>query len=201
MPKNSLIRDTGSTNPDIRYANYFWHKTPDWLEAAAAAYRLADGGPPTRYQFGDQYFRKWCGPLFDAEISFMVGDVEHWATMPYKNIYPMARTFAELLKIELVSQPEERWQGCYVYEFRPYAKRPIPNNDTTPLRVGDSVQIVAEWQDAGDARYMRRVIEAPPNSSQVRVQADVAFRSVEWIEAARLNRVQPIITSNEAKNS
>ena len=38
--------------------------------------------------------------------------------------------------------------------------QPIPRNGTEPLKVGDRVQIVPEWQDPGDEKYERFVIEA-----------------------------------------
>ena len=46
--------------------------------------------------------------------------------------------------------------------------QPIPRNGTEPLKVGDRVQIVPEWQDPDDDRFERFVIEAPPDCTQVR---------------------------------
>ncbi len=68
-------------------------------------------------------------------------------------------------------------------------KQPIPRNGTAPLKVGDRVQIVPEWQDPGDEKYERFVIEAPSDCTQVRIQAVVPglfFRPIEWIEADKL---------------
>ena len=68
-------------------------------------------------------------------------------------------------------------------------KQPIPRNGTDPLKVGDQVQIVPEWQDPGDDQFQRFVIEAPPDCTSVRSQAQVPgmfFQPVEWIEADRL---------------
>jgi hypothetical protein len=49
--------------------------------------------------------------------------------------------------------------------------QPIPRGGTEPLRVGDRVQIVPEWQDPGDEWFDRFVIEAPQNTTQVRIRA------------------------------
>ena len=68
-------------------------------------------------------------------------------------------------------------------------KQPIPHSGTAPLKVGDRVQIVPEWQDPGDGKYERFVIEAPPDCTSVRIQAVVPslfFQPVEWIEADHL---------------
>jgi hypothetical protein len=68
-------------------------------------------------------------------------------------------------------------------------KQPIPRNGTEPLKVGDRVQIVPEWQDPGDERFERFVIEAPPNTTQVRIRAIIPgliFHPTEWIEADKL---------------
>ncbi len=71
-------------------------------------------------------------------------------------------------------------------------KQPIPRNGTEPLKVGDRVQIVPEWQDPGDdrfERFERFVIEAPPDTTQVRIRAIIpgfVFHPVEWIEADKL---------------
>jgi hypothetical protein len=71
-------------------------------------------------------------------------------------------------------------------------KQPIPRNGTEPLKVGDRVQIVPEWQDLGDEKYERFVIEAPADCTRVRIQAVVPgmfFQPVEWIEADQLVRI------------
>ena len=68
-------------------------------------------------------------------------------------------------------------------------KQPIPRSGTEPLKVGDQVQIVPEWQDPGDEKYERFVIEAPPNTSQVRIRTiipSLVFQPTEWIEADKL---------------
>ena len=68
-------------------------------------------------------------------------------------------------------------------------KQPIPRNGTAPLKVGDRVQIVPECQDPGDDRFERFVVEAPPNTTQVRIRAIIpglVFQPVEWIEADHL---------------
>lgn len=122
---NPLIRDAGSTNPDERYNNEDkWHGTPDWLTAAATAYRESLGFPLRYpgYPFSDSFYRDRFWGLFDHQSSFVVDGVEHWATMPYHDIYPVAQSFAEKLGIELVSQKGEIYRACFVYEFRPLQK-------------------------------------------------------------------------------
>ena len=67
--------------------------------------------------------------------------------------------------------------------------QPIPRNGTDPLKVGDQVQIVPEWQDPGDDQFERFVIEAPPNTTQVRIRTiipSLVFQPTEWIEADKL---------------
>ncbi len=67
--------------------------------------------------------------------------------------------------------------------------QPIPRGGTEPLKVGDSVQIVPEYQDPGDNDYERFVIEAPPNITQVRILTIISglhFHPTEWIEADHL---------------
>ena len=49
-------------------------------------------------------------------------------------------------------------------------KHPIPSNTTEPLKVGDRVQIVPAWQDSGDEKFERFVIEAPGDTTQVRIR-------------------------------
>jgi len=74
--------------------------------------------------------------------------------------------------------------------------QPIPRNGTAPLKVGDRVQIVPEWQDPGDEKFERFVIEAPPNTTQVRIRViipSLVIQPTEWIEANNLNLVS---TSN-----
>ena len=68
-------------------------------------------------------------------------------------------------------------------------KQPIPRNGTAPLKVGDQVQIVPEWQDPGDDQYQRFVIEAPEDCTSVRIRTLVpglVFHPTEWIEADHL---------------
>ncbi len=68
-------------------------------------------------------------------------------------------------------------------------RRPIPRGGAEPLKVGDRVQIVPEWQDPGDDRFESFVIEAPPNTTQVRIPTlipSLVFHPTEWIEAAHL---------------
>jgi hypothetical protein len=72
-------------------------------------------------------------------------------------------------------------------------KQPIPRGGTEPLEVGDRVQIVPEWQDPGDDRFERFVIEAPPNCNQVRIRTVIpglVFHPTEWIEADHLVLIQ-----------
>ena len=69
-------------------------------------------------------------------------------------------------------------------------KQPIPRSGTEPLKVGDRVQIVPEWQDPGDEEYERFVIEAPEDCTRVCIQAIIPglfLQPVEWIEADRLS--------------
>jgi len=78
-------------------------------------------------------------------------------------------------------------------------KQPIPSNSAVSLKVGDRVQIVPEWQDPGDDRYERFVIEAPADCTRVRIQAHVPgmfFQPVEWIEANKLVFV-PFVREHE----
>lgn len=73
----------------------------------------------------------------------------------------------------------------------------IPRDGTEPLSVGDQVQIVPEWQDPGDDKYESFVIEAPANTSQVRIRTiipDIVFCPTEWIEADKLVLVKPAET-------
>ena len=82
-------------------------------------------------------------------------------------------------------------------------KHPIPRNRTEPLKVGDRVQIVPEWQDPGDEKYERFVIEAPDDCSRVRIQAVIpgfAFHPVEWIEADKLVHLSPETTNQQLHN-
>ena len=68
-------------------------------------------------------------------------------------------------------------------------KQPIPSNSTEPLKVGDRVQIVPEWQDSGDEKFERFVIEAPGDTTQVRIRTLIpsfTIHPTEWIEADRL---------------
>ena len=68
-------------------------------------------------------------------------------------------------------------------------KQLIPRGGTEPLNVGDRVQIVPEWQDPGDAKFERHVIEAPPDCTQFRIHTLIpgfAIHPTEWIEADRL---------------
>jgi hypothetical protein len=81
--------------------------------------------------------------------------------------------------------------------------QPIPRNGTEPFKVGDRVQIVPEWQDLGDEKYERFVIEAPPDCTQVRIQAVVPglfFQPVEWIEADKLVHLLPESTNQQLPN-
>jgi hypothetical protein len=78
-------------------------------------------------------------------------------------------------------------------------KQPIPSNSSENLKVRDQVQIVPEWQDPGDEKYERFVIEAPEDCTRVRIQAVVPglfFQPVEWIEADKLIHLSPPITPN-----
>jgi hypothetical protein len=71
-------------------------------------------------------------------------------------------------------------------------KHPIPRGGTEPLRVGDRVQIVPEWQDPGDDQFESFVIEAPPNTTQVRIRTLIpgfVFHPTEWIEADKLTLI------------
>jgi hypothetical protein len=68
-------------------------------------------------------------------------------------------------------------------------KQPIPRGGTEPLKVGDRVQIVPECQDPGDNDYKRFVIEAPHDSTHVRIRTVIpgfVFHPTEWIEADNL---------------
>jgi hypothetical protein len=82
-------------------------------------------------------------------------------------------------------------------------KQPIPRNGTEPLKVGDRVQIVPEWQDPGDEKYQRFVIEAPEDCTRVRIQAVIPslfFQPVEWIEADKLVHLPPETENQQLPN-
>jgi hypothetical protein len=68
-------------------------------------------------------------------------------------------------------------------------KQPIPRHGTEPLKAGDRVRIIPEWQDPGDDRFERFVIEAPADCTRVRIQAFIPgflIQPTEWIEADKL---------------
>jgi hypothetical protein len=68
-------------------------------------------------------------------------------------------------------------------------KLPIPTNGPDPLKVGDRVRIVTEWQDPGDDQYERFVIEAPVDSTRVLIRTIIpglGIQPTEWIEADKL---------------
>ena len=70
--------------------------------------------------------------------------------------------------------------------------QPIPRGGTEPLRVGDRVQIVPEWQDPGDDQFESFVIEARLNTPQVRIRTIIPgleFHPTEWIEADHLTLI------------
>ena len=72
--------------------------------------------------------------------------------------------------------------------------QPIPRGGTEPLKLGDRVQIVPEWQDEGDERFERLVIEAPTDSTRVRIRIIIPgliFQPTEWIEADHLILINP----------
>ncbi len=73
-------------------------------------------------------------------------------------------------------------------------KQAIPRNGTAPLKVGDRVQVVPEWQDPGDYRFERFVIEAPEDCTCVRIQTvvpNLVIQPTEWIEADNLIHLFP----------
>ncbi len=68
-------------------------------------------------------------------------------------------------------------------------KQPIPRHGTEPLKAGDRVRIIPEWQDPGDDHFERFVIEAPDDCTRVRIQAVIPgflIQPTEWIEADML---------------
>jgi hypothetical protein len=71
--------------------------------------------------------------------------------------------------------------------------QPIPRNGTGPLKVGDRVQIVPEGKTRATINTnasSSKPHPTPPNTTQVRIQAQVPglfFQPTEWIEANRLN--------------
>ncbi|MFM2199896.1 MAG: hypothetical protein RLZZ505_3328 [Verrucomicrobiota bacterium] len=70
----------------------------------------------------------------------------------------------------------------------------MPRNGTEPLKVGDQVQIVQEWQDPGDEEFERFVIEAPEDCTRVRIQTNIPcliYHPTEWIEADKLIHLPP----------
>ena len=67
--------------------------------------------------------------------------------------------------------------------------QPIPRGSNEPLNVGDRVKIVPEWQDEGDDEFECLVIEAPTDSTRVRIRIIIpglVFQPTEWIEADHL---------------
>jgi hypothetical protein len=72
--------------------------------------------------------------------------------------------------------------------------QPIPSNSPEPLKVGDRVRIVPEWQDPGDDAYERVVIKASADSPRVCIQTFIPglmLQPVEWIEAGKLVLLTP----------
>ena len=68
-------------------------------------------------------------------------------------------------------------------------RHPVPSNNPEPLKVGDRVRIVPEWQDPGDDQFGRVVIEAPADSTRVLIRTLIpgfVIQPTEWIEADRL---------------
>ena len=68
-------------------------------------------------------------------------------------------------------------------------KQAIPCKGTVPLKAGDRVQIVPEWQDPGDDRYERIVIEVPLDCTRVLVRTLIPgffIQPTSWIEAGQL---------------
>lgn len=66
---------------------------------------------------------------------------------------------------------------------------PIPSNSDCPLRVGDRVKILPEFQDEGDDEFERIVVEAPTDSSRVLIQTIIPGMNLlptERIEASML---------------
>jgi hypothetical protein len=73
-------------------------------------------------------------------------------------------------------------------------QQPLPRNSTVPLKAGDRVQIVSEWQDPGDERFERFVIEAPADSTRVLIRTIIpgfTIHPTERIEADRLVLLPP----------
>ena len=70
--------------------------------------------------------------------------------------------------------------------------QPIPSNGTVPLKVGDQVQIIPEYQDPGDEQFERFVIEAPPDTTRVLISTIIpsfTIHPTEWIEAGHLTHI------------
>lgn len=68
-------------------------------------------------------------------------------------------------------------------------KLPVPSNNSQPLKVGDRVRIVPGWQDTGDDKFERLVIEAPDDSTRVHIRTILpgfTIHPTEWIEADKL---------------
>jgi hypothetical protein len=74
-------------------------------------------------------------------------------------------------------------------------KQTIPSNRPEPLKAGDRVRIVPEWQDPGDDQYERLVIEAPDDCTRVLVRTIIpgfVIQPTEWIEADKLVLLPPM---------
>ncbi len=74
-------------------------------------------------------------------------------------------------------------------------KHPIPSKSPAPLKIGDRVRIVPEWQDPGADPYERLVIEAPADSTRVSIRTFIPgllIYPIDWIEADKLVHLPPI---------
>ena len=74
-------------------------------------------------------------------------------------------------------------------------RQPMPRNGTEPLKVGDRVQIVPEWQDPGDEKYERFVIEAPDDCT-----GSVSRRSFRGLSSNPPNGSKPTSSSYSPNN-
>jgi hypothetical protein len=68
-------------------------------------------------------------------------------------------------------------------------KQPIPANSSVPLREGDRVRIIPQWQDEADSNHEQIVVEAPKDCTRVLIRTMVPSLPIgptERIEACML---------------
>ena len=72
--------------------------------------------------------------------------------------------------------------------------QPIPSNSSEPLKVGDRVRILPEWQNNGDEQFEHVVVEAMGDCSRVLIRTIIPgglLEPTERIEARMLEFLTP----------